>query len=203
MSTRDNWEMQCPQCGDDTDLRIDAVQAVTVSLCEDGTDDEGGHGDIKWGNNDSAYCHTCDWFGTVGQMERAYSRAKQAAEDAVGREVTGDEIGEALDAHNTTPLTDLKAALKAKRQQLADAGGRGVELADEIDCLEVAVAVKATFKKPRQVRKAPPSTLIAELKQKHAAAVAAVAKETDPLKQERLRRKAFKLRDQLYGKRCN
>ena len=143
MSVRSNHNMHCPQCGSDSDLTVEAMVYVKARLYSDGTDNEGG--DTEWDDKSGVRCGVCGWSGTVGQASKALEKAKTKAGNELGRDVVvdedTDEIGEALDQHSKTPLNDLITSLKAKRRQLNDAGGRGVELADEIDSLTVAISV--------------------------------------------------------------
>jgi hypothetical protein len=82
MSVKDEYEMQCPMCGKDDRLKVDAVIHTTVLLCEDGVDDPGG--DTEWDRNSGCYCDHCNWQGKVGDAQRAYvSRSIQTEKDAL------------------------------------------------------------------------------------------------------------------------
>ena len=63
MSVRDEWFMECPKCKSDEGIHIDAVQTVTVRLCEDGTDSDGG--DTEWTDESRAECTECGYEATV------------------------------------------------------------------------------------------------------------------------------------------
>ena len=78
MSIRDEWEMQCPHCGDDEHLYIEALVPMEVRLCEDGTDDNG-EGDREWDEMSGASCHKCNWHGTVADMKKAYREKNKEA----------------------------------------------------------------------------------------------------------------------------
>ncbi len=66
----------------------------------------------------------------------------EAASNVLGYDVEEDRVREALDEHGETPLKALKKALKEKEKTFKDQGGRGVDLADEIDSLRIAIAVR-------------------------------------------------------------
>lgn len=71
----------------------------------------------------------------------------EAAGDAVGRDVEPDEVRDAIArwGHLATPA--LQAILEAKKVAFDQNGGRGVDLADEIDQLEMVVAVRKRWRK--------------------------------------------------------
>lgn len=71
MSVRDEWNMACPNCGDDEDLHI--VFTGECRLFPDGTEDDGDH---EWEGKSACRCGICDWTGTV-----ADARATVDAED--------------------------------------------------------------------------------------------------------------------------
>ena len=152
MSIRAEWQMHCPSCGRADELHIEAVVHMDVQLCEGGTDDDAG-GDREWDSQSGARCSNCNWNGTVRQAEKAYQKAVKAASKALGgsvddvdQEVVDDKLGVIFDAYKVGELPALKAELKATQKSFADAGGRGVELADEVDRLAVAVVVLSTLK---------------------------------------------------------
>jgi hypothetical protein len=63
MSVRDEWFMECPECGSDESIHIDAIQKVSVRLCVDGTDSDGG--DTEWSDDSYAECTECGYEATV------------------------------------------------------------------------------------------------------------------------------------------
>src|SRR5207245_1520159 len=65
-----------------------------------------------------------------------------AVEEALGREVDADEVRNALDEYKDyKDAKAVKKLLKQKETAFNAAGGRGVELADEIDKLRMVLAV--------------------------------------------------------------
>ena len=58
-TVRSNWNMDCPKCGEDTDLLILALS--TVRLLPDGTEDVGGG--VDWSGNSSMLCRACGFPG--------------------------------------------------------------------------------------------------------------------------------------------
>jgi hypothetical protein len=65
-----------------------------------------------------------------------------AATDAVGWEPPVHDVKVALEKWADTSLADMRKTLSRSVQRFEDAGGRGVTLADEIDMLRIAVAVR-------------------------------------------------------------
>lgn len=65
-----------------------------------------------------------------------------AATDAVGWEPPVHDVKVALEKWAGTSLADMRKTLSRSVQRFEDAGGRGVTLADEIDMLRIAVAVR-------------------------------------------------------------
>jgi hypothetical protein len=139
--------MQCPRCGD-SGLHIDAKQEVTVQLHEDGTNEQD-RGNIAWESQDRARCDRCDWKGTVSAAEKAYKTAARVASDALGYEVNDLQLDEVYQEFRPAQLPQLRKDLKTLEIAFEAAGGRGVEQADEIDLLRVAIAVLPKLKKPR------------------------------------------------------
>jgi hypothetical protein len=67
------------------------------------------------------------------------------AANALGREVSGDELRGALalyPAKSPGPFKELRKLLKKKEAEFKSKGGRGVELADEIDRIRMVLAVR-------------------------------------------------------------
>ena len=139
MSVRSNHSVQCPNCGDDDDLTIEAVRRLDVRLYPDGTDDDGG--DTEWDDNSGCSCGKCNWSGTVGQASKSLRRATKAANAALGREIAvddnDDEIGNAFNQYASKELPDLKALLTQKRTEDA--------AASEIELVQIAIAVMKTL----------------------------------------------------------
>lgn len=74
--------------------------------------------------------------------ERRLGGIVEAASNVLGYDVDEDRVREALDEYGDTPLKALKKALKEREKTFKDQGGRGVDLADEIDSLRIAIAVR-------------------------------------------------------------
>lgn len=68
--------------------------------------------------------------------------AMDAVEEAMGYEVDADVVMAAIEKHAGTATDKLQAKLQVKERMLESRGGRGVELADEIDALRIAVTVR-------------------------------------------------------------
>lgn len=68
-------------------------------------------------------------------------RGREAVAAAMGYEVPDDRIVEALRAHGGRTIGEVEAELWELEHRLADAGGRGVDLADQVDALRIAAAV--------------------------------------------------------------
>jgi hypothetical protein len=71
LSIKEEWKMECPNCHGDESLYVEAMVAMDVRLCEDGTDDDG-DGDRVWDEDSGASCRSCNWRGTVREMKKAY-----------------------------------------------------------------------------------------------------------------------------------
>lgn len=66
MSTvRQEWNMECPECHDDSHIEISAL--IWVELHVDGTSEEGS--DHEWDNDSAAKCTACDYGGNVGEFQ--------------------------------------------------------------------------------------------------------------------------------------
>lgn len=66
----------------------------------------------------------------------------QAAEQAVGWDLPVHDIKIALQKWSETPLEDMRETLQTAVNTFEACGGRGVALADEIDMLRIAIAVR-------------------------------------------------------------
>lgn len=66
-----------------------------------------------------------------------------AAAEAVGWDVTTDEVDQAVSQHKGKSLHGLRNDLQVALLQFEQNGARGVDLANEIDALRIAVAVRA------------------------------------------------------------
>jgi hypothetical protein len=69
----------------------------------------------------------------------------RAVSDALGYSVNLWEIQEAVELLSDKPTVELQRELKDCEQQFESAGGRGVELADRIDTLRVALAARSVW----------------------------------------------------------
>lgn len=65
-----------------------------------------------------------------------------AAAEAVGWDVTSDEIAQAMDRHGSASMETLKKCLEDRVALFEGNGARGVDLADQIDSLRIAIAVR-------------------------------------------------------------
>jgi hypothetical protein len=65
-----------------------------------------------------------------------------AAAEAVGWDVTSDEVAEAMTRHGSSSLDTLRKCLEDRETVFDANGARGVELADQIDSLRIAIAVR-------------------------------------------------------------
>jgi hypothetical protein len=70
------------------------------------------------------------------------TKEHQAAEAAVGWDLPAHDIEVALQKWADTPIEDMRATLLTAVDVFEAHGGRGVALADEIDMLRIAVAVR-------------------------------------------------------------
>jgi hypothetical protein len=70
------------------------------------------------------------------------TKEHQAAEEAVGWDLPVHDIKIALQKWSDTNLTDMKKTLATSVSRFEAAGARGVTLADEIDMLRIAIAVR-------------------------------------------------------------
>jgi hypothetical protein len=87
-----------------------------------------------------------DWSGPFTiTIEKADISDKQrmAAAEVLGYPLDDEAIQAVLDTHHGrhATLAETKLELEAKEAEFNTAGGRGVELADEIDALRVFIAV--------------------------------------------------------------
>ena len=75
-SVSEAWQMICPQCRRDDNIRIFAT--VEVLLVPEGTN-EVDDGTTAWDNHNSAYCHPCGFSGILQDFRDAYEarRPKQ------------------------------------------------------------------------------------------------------------------------------
>ncbi len=64
------WEMTCPACRFDDDIRIHAT--IAVILLPDGTDPT--DSDTEWDDSSIALCNRCDFTGTVKDFQDAYRK---------------------------------------------------------------------------------------------------------------------------------
>ena len=72
----------------------------------------------------------------------ATKKQRKAVTEALGHEIDDEEIEVAVDEHESVDTKELKKELKLKEIQLNALGGRDVELADEIDSIRIALAVR-------------------------------------------------------------
>lgn len=67
---------------------------------------------------------------------------REAAEESVGWALSDKDVEDALAAYASTPTPQLEDKLEKLINTFEAAGGRGVELADEIDKLRIAIAAR-------------------------------------------------------------
>jgi hypothetical protein len=78
---------------------------------------------------------------------------RQAAELTYPTEIPEGYLDEVDQEYQERPLGELKEDLREKLEEFEKAGGRGVELADEIDDLNVAIAMREAAD-PKDIRRA-------------------------------------------------
>lgn len=68
------FDMACPNCGDTTNLDIQAL--IWVRVTADGTDpDEARLHDHDWEDKSECYCDACDWAGKVRDTKKKPAEA--------------------------------------------------------------------------------------------------------------------------------
>jgi len=156
MSVRLQWNMQCPSCGHDDELMIEAVIHTTVRLHDDGTDNDGG--DTEWDGKSGASCSHCGWRGTVDEAEKGYQRALKALLKATNSDAEemdmvfmDEEFTNIFDAYSPSRLPELKAQLRATQKRFGSLEMPGVALTTEYDRLTNAVAVLSTLKPSQKI----------------------------------------------------
>ncbi len=73
-------------------------------------------------------------------------RMREAVAEAIGRDVEDEEIEAALARHSGR-LSQLRSDLRRHEAAFDAAGGRGVELADDIDGLRIAIAARSVTRR--------------------------------------------------------
>ena len=68
------WEMICPGCRCDDDIRIHAT--IAVILLPDGTDPT--DSDTEWDDSSIALCNRCDFTGTVKDFQDACRKPRNS-----------------------------------------------------------------------------------------------------------------------------
>jgi len=81
---------------------------------------------------------------------RITPRMLAAAEKALGREVGPEELKATLEHFEEHSVRDLRAALRAEREDFESKGGRDVDQADFIDGLNAVIAVRILPKDPKE-----------------------------------------------------
>jgi hypothetical protein len=77
-------------------------------------------------------------------------RIVRAASNALGYDVDEDRVAQALAAHEGSDTRTLRRQLRERVAIFEAAGGRGVELAEEIDGLRIALAARRVGPRHRQ-----------------------------------------------------
>lgn len=80
--------------------------------------------------------------GANTAMVRINQTIRDAVSDALGYEVDDTRIKEAVNEYGGEVTEELRKTLRAKESAFEEHGGRGVDLADEIDNLRIAIAVR-------------------------------------------------------------
>lgn len=81
--------------------------------------------------------------GADTTMVRINQTIRDAVADALGYDVDVARIKEAVSEYEGEVTDDLRKTLRAKESAFEEHGGRGVDLADEIDNLRIAIAVRS------------------------------------------------------------
>lgn len=69
-SVAEEWEMICPDCNRDDEIRIKAT--TVVSLHHNGT--EPTDSDTEWDNSSITFCNHCGFTGTVKDFSEAFDK---------------------------------------------------------------------------------------------------------------------------------
>lgn len=67
----------------------------------------------------------------------------EAASNALGYELDDERVADAIAVHEDTDTRELEHQLRKKRAEFDAAGNHGVDLADEIDDLRIALAARS------------------------------------------------------------
>ncbi len=81
-------------------------------------------------------------FENANEASALTDEQRKAVAEELGYEVDDEQIREAIDTHREKGTAMLVEELKWKEEAFKRAGGRGVELADEIDSLRIALAAR-------------------------------------------------------------
>jgi ribosomal protein L12E/L44/L45/RPP1/RPP2 len=87
-------------------------------------------------------------FENTNEASALTDEQRKAVTEALGYEVDDEQISEAIESHKEKDAAKLVKELKWKGEAFERAGGRGVELADEIDSLRIALSARDVPRKP-------------------------------------------------------
>lgn len=81
-------------------------------------------------------------FENANEASALTDAQRKAVAEALGYEVDDEQIRQAIETHKGKGTGTLVKELKWKEGAFDRAGGRGVELADEIDSLRIALSAR-------------------------------------------------------------
>jgi ribosomal protein L12E/L44/L45/RPP1/RPP2 len=87
-------------------------------------------------------------FENANEESAITDEQRKAVAEALGYEVDDEQIEEAIETHKEKDTGTLVKELKRKEYAFKRAGGRGVELADEIDSLRIALSARDVPSRP-------------------------------------------------------
>ena len=87
-------------------------------------------------------------FENANEASVLTDEQRKAVAEALGYEVDGEQIREAIETHKDRDTATLVKELKWKEEAFEWIGGRGVELADEIDSLRIALSARDVTRRP-------------------------------------------------------
>jgi ATP-dependent protease HslVU (ClpYQ) ATPase subunit len=87
-------------------------------------------------------------FENANEASALTDEQRKAVAEALGYEVDDEQIREAIETHKDEDTGTLVKELKWKEEAFKRAGGRGVELADEIDSLRIALSARDVTRRP-------------------------------------------------------
>jgi hypothetical protein len=76
-------------------------------------------------------------------------RIIRAASNALGYDVGEDRVAQAMATHESSDTRTLRSQLRERVAVFEAGGGRGIELAEEIDSLRIALAARLVARRER------------------------------------------------------